>query len=193
MIPKREFVEFWSVIFVFPECNLQFKCYKKACCFLGLSNVEQKKRINDVTQISTIAEIFNAIPAAKKQCSEVPKLIMLYYTVPLPSSSSTSKLKTQAGLVTPPTTTLKKHYYSTIIAPSTPKKTDSRSTTSTTQPTGMITKNKDNSTPKRTDASTTQPQLKNKSTQREIDVTTTKAITKSNVPKMTVAPTTQRT
>ncbi len=54
---------------------------------LGLYNVEQKKKITEVTRISTIAQIFNAIPSAKKQCSEVHKLIMLYYTVPLASAS----------------------------------------------------------------------------------------------------------
>ena len=52
---------------------------------LGLYNVEQK--ITEVTRISTIAQIFNAIPSAKKQCSEVHNLIMLYYTVPLASAS----------------------------------------------------------------------------------------------------------
>ena len=54
---------------------------------LGLYNIEQKTKITEVTQISTIAEIFNAMPSAKKQCSEVHKLIMLYYTVPLASAS----------------------------------------------------------------------------------------------------------
>ncbi len=53
---------------------------------IGLYNVEQKK-ITETTRISTIAQIFNAIPSAKKQCSEVHKLIMLYYTVPLASAS----------------------------------------------------------------------------------------------------------
>ena len=54
---------------------------------LGLHNIEQKTKITEVTQISTIAEIFNAMPSAKKQCSKVHKLIMLYHTVPLASAS----------------------------------------------------------------------------------------------------------
>ena len=53
---------------------------------LELYNIEQKTTITEITQISTIAEIFNAMPSAKKQCSEVHKL-MLYYTVPLASAS----------------------------------------------------------------------------------------------------------
>ena len=54
---------------------------------LGLYNIEQKTKITEITQISTIVEIFNAMPSAKKQCPEVHKLIMLYYTVPLTSAS----------------------------------------------------------------------------------------------------------
>ena len=50
---------------------------------LGLYNIEQKTK----QKISTIAEIFNAMPSAKKRCSEVNKLIILYYTVPLASAS----------------------------------------------------------------------------------------------------------
>lgn len=45
---------------------------------VGLYNVEQKKKLTEITRISTIAQIFNAMPSAKKQCSEVHKLIMLY-------------------------------------------------------------------------------------------------------------------
>ena len=52
-----------------------------------LYNVEHKTKITEITQISTIAKIFNAMPSAKKQCSGVHKLIMLYYTVPLASAS----------------------------------------------------------------------------------------------------------
>ena len=37
----------------------------------GLYNIEQKRKITEITQISTIVEIFNAMPSAKKQCSEV--------------------------------------------------------------------------------------------------------------------------
>ena len=54
---------------------------------VGLYNMEQKKKLTEITRISTIAQIFNAMPSAKKQCSEVHKLIMLYYTVPLASAS----------------------------------------------------------------------------------------------------------
>ena len=34
---------------------------------LGLYNIEQKTKITEITQISTIAEIFNSMPSAKKQ------------------------------------------------------------------------------------------------------------------------------
>ena len=54
---------------------------------LGLYNIDQKTRITEITNISTIADIFNAMPSAKIRCSEVHKLIRLYYTVPLASAS----------------------------------------------------------------------------------------------------------
>ena len=54
---------------------------------LGLYNADRKKKITYVTRISTIAEIFNSIPSTKIQCSEVHKMIQLYYTVPLSSAS----------------------------------------------------------------------------------------------------------
>ena len=54
---------------------------------LGLYSIEQKTKITEITQISAIAEIFKAMPSAKKQCSEVYKLILLYYTMPLVSAS----------------------------------------------------------------------------------------------------------
>ena len=54
---------------------------------LGLYNIDQKTRITETTKISTIADIFNAMPPAKIRCPEVHKLIMLYYTVPLVSAS----------------------------------------------------------------------------------------------------------
>ena len=41
---------------------------------VGLYNVEQKKKLTEITRISTIAQIFNAMPSAKKQCSGVHKL-----------------------------------------------------------------------------------------------------------------------
>eukprot|EP00112_Aurelia_sp_Birch-Aquarium-sp1_P025798 Seg8790.2 transcript_id=Seg8790.2/GoldUCD/mRNA.D3Y31 product="hypothetical protein" protein_id=Seg8790.2/GoldUCD/D3Y31 len=54
---------------------------------LGLYNIEQKKKITSISRISTIADIFNSMPSAKKQCSKVHKIIKLYYTVPLSSAS----------------------------------------------------------------------------------------------------------
>eukprot|EP00112_Aurelia_sp_Birch-Aquarium-sp1_P022111 Seg612.2 transcript_id=Seg612.2/GoldUCD/mRNA.D3Y31 product="hypothetical protein" protein_id=Seg612.2/GoldUCD/D3Y31 len=54
---------------------------------LGLYNIEQKKKITSISRISTITDIFNSMPSAKKQCSEVHKIIKLYYTVPLSSAS----------------------------------------------------------------------------------------------------------
>ncbi|XP_046842007.1 zinc finger MYM-type protein 1-like [Xenia sp. Carnegie-2017] len=54
---------------------------------LGLYNADQKKKITEVTRISTIAEIFSAMPSTKKRCSEIHKLIILYYTMPLSSAS----------------------------------------------------------------------------------------------------------
>lgn len=54
---------------------------------LGLYDVEHKTKIDEITQISTITEIFNTMSSAKKQCSEVYKHIMLYYTLPFASAS----------------------------------------------------------------------------------------------------------
>ena len=54
---------------------------------LGMYNVDRKKKITLISRVSTIAEIFNPMPAAKKQCSEVHKLVKLYYTIPLNSAS----------------------------------------------------------------------------------------------------------
>ena len=54
---------------------------------LGMYNVDRKKKITSISRASTIAEIFNSMPATKKQCSEVHKLIKLYYTIPLTSAS----------------------------------------------------------------------------------------------------------
>ena len=54
---------------------------------LGLYNVKQKRKITSISRISTIAEIFNSMPLAEKQCSEVHKIIKLYYTVPFSSKS----------------------------------------------------------------------------------------------------------
>ncbi|CAB3988472.1 zinc finger MYM-type 1-like [Paramuricea clavata] len=54
---------------------------------LGLYNVEKKKKITSISRISTIADIFNSLPSAKKQCLEVHTMIKLYYTMPLTSAS----------------------------------------------------------------------------------------------------------
>ena len=54
---------------------------------LGRYNVDKEQKITSISQVSTIAEIFNSMPAAKKQCSEVHKLIKLYYPIPLTSAS----------------------------------------------------------------------------------------------------------
>jgi hypothetical protein len=54
---------------------------------ISLYNIEQKKKLSEITRIATIAQIFNAIPSAKKQCLEIYQLMMLYYTVPLASAS----------------------------------------------------------------------------------------------------------
>ena len=54
---------------------------------LGMYNVHRKKKTTSISRVSTIAEIFTSMPAAKKQCSEVHKLIKLYFTIPLTSAS----------------------------------------------------------------------------------------------------------
>ena len=46
---------------------------------LGLYNAECKNKIRSVSHVSTLAEVFNAMPAAKLQCSEVHK--MLFFTI----------------------------------------------------------------------------------------------------------------
>ena len=59
---------------------------------LGMHNVDRKKKITSISRVSTIAEIFNSMPAAKKQCSEVHKLIKLYYTIPFTSAPLNARL-----------------------------------------------------------------------------------------------------
>ena len=54
---------------------------------LGLYNAECKNNIKSVTHFSTLAEVFNAMPAAKMHCSEVHKMLKLYYTIPLTSAT----------------------------------------------------------------------------------------------------------
>lgn len=54
---------------------------------LGMYNMDRKKKITSISLVSTIAEIFCSMLPAKKQCSEVHKLIKLYYTIPLTSAS----------------------------------------------------------------------------------------------------------
>ena len=67
---------------------------------LGLYNVGRKKKIASISRISTIAEIFNSLPAAKQRCSEVHKVIKLYYTVPLTSSTCERKFSAMRRLKT---------------------------------------------------------------------------------------------
>ena len=47
---------------------------------LGLFNAECKNKIKSVTHVSTLAEVFNAMPAEKIQCLEVHKMSKLYYS-----------------------------------------------------------------------------------------------------------------
>ena len=54
---------------------------------LGLYNAECKSKIKSATHVSTLAEVFNAMPAAKIHCSEVHKMLKLYYTIPLTSAT----------------------------------------------------------------------------------------------------------
>ena len=67
---------------------------------LGLYNAECKNKIKSVTHVSTLAEVFNTMLAEKIQCSEVHKMLKLYYTIPLTSAtcersfSAMRKLKT---------------------------------------------------------------------------------------------------
>ena len=54
---------------------------------LSLYNAECKNKIRSVTCVSALAKVFNAMPAAKIQCSEVYKMLKLYYTIPLTSAT----------------------------------------------------------------------------------------------------------
>ena len=64
-------------------------------------NGDRKKKITSISRVSTIAEFFNSMPAAKKQCSEVHKLIKLYYTyIPLTSASCESTFSAMRRLKT---------------------------------------------------------------------------------------------
>jgi len=47
--------------------------------------MEAKKGITSISLISTVAQIFNSMPAVKKRYSEVHQLIKLYYIIPLTS------------------------------------------------------------------------------------------------------------
>ena len=54
---------------------------------LGLYNAERELKITNVTRIGTVEDIFNAMPSAKLQCPGVHRMIKLYKTVPLSSST----------------------------------------------------------------------------------------------------------
>eukprot|EP00795_Rhopilema_esculentum_P004168 gene4168-20356_t len=54
---------------------------------LGPYNTKEEKKITSISRISTIANILIAMPCAKRQCSEVHKIMKLYYTVPLSLAS----------------------------------------------------------------------------------------------------------
>ena len=67
---------------------------------LGLYNAECKNKIKSVTHVSTLAEVFNAMPAEKIQCSEVHKMLKLYYTIPLTSVTCERSFSTMRRLKT---------------------------------------------------------------------------------------------
>ena len=67
---------------------------------LGLYNAECKNKIKSVTHFSTLAEVFNAMPAEKIQCSEVHKMLKLYYTIPLTSATCERSFSTMRRLKT---------------------------------------------------------------------------------------------
>ena len=68
--------------------------------FLGLYNAERELKISNVTRIGTVEDIFNAMPSAKLQCSEVHRMIKLYKTVPLSSSTCESSFSAMRRLKT---------------------------------------------------------------------------------------------
>ena len=65
---------------------------------LGLYNAECKNKIKSVTHVSPLAEVFNAMPAEKIQCSEVHKMLKLYYTIPLTSATCERSFSTMRRL-----------------------------------------------------------------------------------------------
>ena len=67
---------------------------------LGLYRAECKNKIKSVTHVSTLAEVFNAMPADKIQCSEVHKMSKLYYTIPLTSATCERSFSTMRRLKT---------------------------------------------------------------------------------------------
>ena len=67
---------------------------------LSLYNAERKSKIKSVTCVSTLAEVFNAIPAAKIQCSKVNKMLKLYFTIPLTSATCERSLSAMQRLKT---------------------------------------------------------------------------------------------
>ena len=67
---------------------------------LGLYNAECKNKIKSVTHVSRLAEVFNTMPAEKIQCSEVHKMLKLYYTIPLTSATCERSFSTMRRLKT---------------------------------------------------------------------------------------------
>jgi len=54
---------------------------------IGLYNATVEVRIKEVTKVSTLCDIFNAMPAAKVANPQTHKLLMLYHTMPLVTAS----------------------------------------------------------------------------------------------------------
>lgn len=54
---------------------------------INLFNATADVRIKDITKVSTLCDIFNAIPAAKVANPQIHRLLMLYHTMPLATAS----------------------------------------------------------------------------------------------------------
>ncbi|CAB4001135.1 Hypothetical predicted protein [Paramuricea clavata] len=151
---------------VFPDKSCRSANYNKTATAGGEKNCELLKTVHSEEDAGSLKrnETFDHYiilsPERETQHADSSST-----TLPVTETISTTTQKKTGGLTIQPTTN------------STANDSRPRSTTSKTQPTDTFTKNQDNSTPRRTNPSTTQPQLKNKSTlQRKTDVTTTQAI-----------------
>ena len=67
---------------------------------LGFYNAERELKITNVTRIRIAKDIFNAMPSAKLQCPEVHRMIKIYNTVPLSSSTNERSFSTMRRLKT---------------------------------------------------------------------------------------------